>query len=255
MMVVDSVRALPQTPAIYLLTSKLSGKRYVGQARNLRTRWYAHRNAAQGAPNSSYGQQTAISRAMRTHGVANFTLTVLEHCAAEQLNEREQWWIGSLKTMVPDGYNLTSGGVPARRAKDVGARISAANKGRVKTPEWRAKLSAAHTGKKLSVEHRRKISEVQRGRKQSAESNLRRSLAMKGIARGPYSPAHRAAIAAGMSKEGHARSVAASKTPQAMERSRQARLGHKRTPEQCRRIREGVIRSYATRRDAEDSHA
>lgn len=211
-----SVRALPQTPAIYMLTCAVNGKRYVGQAANLRSRWYWHRNAACGASDSSYEQRTAIARAMRKYGVAQFTLTILEHCAVDALNEREVYWIATLGTLVPGGYNLTAGGVPARRAADVGARISIANKGRVKTPEWRAKLSAAHKGKKLTPEHRQKISDVQRGRTHSAETKARRSAALKGRKFGPYSAERCAAIKAGMTDAGRERTRAANQLRSAL---------------------------------------
>lgn len=213
-----STMALPQVPAIYLLTNLVNGKRYIGQARNLRKRWYWHRNAACGAPDSSYQQKTAIARAMRKYGVANFSLTIIEHCAQASLDGRESHWIAYLNTMVPAGYNLTAGGSHGLRSPDVGAKISAANRGRIKTTEWRAKLSMAHAGKKLSPEHRRKISEVQKGRKQSPESNAKRSLKLKGVKRGPYSLERCAAIAAGMTPEGRLRTLAASLAPDVVAR-------------------------------------
>lgn len=220
--------------AIYLITCLVNGKQYVGQARNLRVRWQFHRSAALGKPNQSYTQKMAISLSMRKHGFENFEFTILETCDVDKLDAREVHWITVLKTLSPDGYNLTSGGVhPKRFAKEVGERISAANKGHVKTPEWRAALSEAHKGKKLSAEHRKKIGEVQKGRIQSAESNAKRSAAMKGIPRGPYSAEHCAAISAGMTEEGKLRTKAASMAPEALERNRLARIGKKRTPEQC----------------------
>ncbi len=192
--------ALLQISGIYRITNIINGKQYVGQAQNIRLRWYWHRNAACGAPDSSYEQKTAIARSMRKYGFANFTIEILEACPHELLNEREVHWIASLGTMAPTGYNLTSGGVPARRTADVGARISAANKGRVKTPEWRAALSAAHKGKKLSAEHRRKISENQTGRPQSAESNRKRSMALKGRQVHLQTPEIRAKISASLKR-------------------------------------------------------
>ena len=238
------VAALPKVSAIYKITNLVNGKRYIGQARNVRVRWYWHRNAACGAPDSSYEQKTAIARAMRKYGFANFTIEILEQCSPELLNDREVYWIARMGTMVPTGYNLTSGGVPARRADEVGARISAANKGRRKTPEWRAALSAAHKGKKLTPEHREKISQIMKTRVHTDESKAKRSAALKGKKVGPYSAERCAAISAGMSKEGHKRSVAASLQPAAMEKRVAKLRGQKRTPEQCVRFSEAQLRRH-----------
>lgn len=201
--------ALPQVSAVYMLTNTVNGRRYVGQAKNVRTRWYWHRNAANGAPNSKYSQRTAIAKAMRKHGAEKFTITILEECAQDVIDEREVFWIAQMGTMHPAGYNLTTGGKPARRALDVGAKISAANKGRVKTPEWRAKLSAAHKGKVISAETRAKISALQRGRPQKPEVNEKRRASMLGKNRRPCSPEKRAKISATLKARNAARREAA----------------------------------------------
>lgn len=195
---------------VYLIRHRETGKSYVGQTtETARRRWGAHVNKALAEEGQSYSTRTAIARAMRKHGHHNFDFAILEVCLPEELDAREAHWIATLGTMRPAGYNLTAGGCNAPRGPEVGAKISAANKGRVKTPEWRAKLSAAHKGKKLSAEHCAKITAVQLGRKQTPEHIASRVAGMTGKKRGPYSDEHRAAIAAGMSEEGKVRTRAA----------------------------------------------
>lgn len=219
---------------IYLIAHKESGKGYVGQTRQgPRIRWLAHCNRALAAEGRSYATRTAITRAMRKHGVESFEFDILEECPAVDLDGREAHWIAKLGTLVPAGYNLTEGGNTSRRSADVAARISAANKGRIKDAEWRSRLSASHTGKILSAEHKAKISAVQMGRKQSAETNAKRSVALKGKPIGPHSPERRAAIAAGMTEAGKIR-------------SKLSHLGVKRSDETKQKMREVWARRKET---------
>lgn len=50
-------------------------------------------------------------RAIQKYGWENFKVEILEEgLTFEQANEREQYWIGQLNTMAPNGYNLQPGG-------------------------------------------------------------------------------------------------------------------------------------------------
>lgn len=75
---------------------------YVGQTnRKLRVRLCSHQNNPSGY----------IGRAIRKYGLKNFKVEILEECETpEQLNEREIFWISTLNTKSPNGYNLTDGG-------------------------------------------------------------------------------------------------------------------------------------------------
>lgn len=86
---------------IYLITNTISGMKYVGQTiQQLRERIWQHK----------YHGELYIDQEIQRLGWENFTVTVLETCPIELLNEREIFWIAELKTKYPDGYNLTSGG-------------------------------------------------------------------------------------------------------------------------------------------------
>ncbi|MBQ6296207.1 MAG: GIY-YIG nuclease family protein [Selenomonadaceae bacterium] len=134
---------------IYLITNLLNGMKYVGQTtQKLTVRLKAHRNA------DSY-----IGRAIRRYGRENFKIEVLEECeTAEQLNEREIFWIAELNCMSPNGYNCTEGGFGGM-------------KGYSHTPKAREKISAALLGNKRSLgyhhteEARAKIRVAQLGEK------------------------------------------------------------------------------------------
>ena len=93
---------------IYKITNKANGKIYVGQSIDIEERWKQHRWKAFNC--NEVGYHSAIHAAMRKYGLDNFAYEVLEQCAAEELDEKERYWINLLNCVVPNGYNILSGG-------------------------------------------------------------------------------------------------------------------------------------------------
>ena len=93
---------MKKSMVIYLLTDTTNGMQYVGQTtQTLQKRLNEHRRK----------HHTYVDRAISSHGWANFTVELLEECATlDELNERERYWIATLNTKAPNGYNLTEGG-------------------------------------------------------------------------------------------------------------------------------------------------
>ena len=89
---------------IYLITNKVNGHSYVGQSRDIKTRWLSHKEDALNPNSSSY--KYPLQCAMRKYGMNNFSFTVLEESTVEELNKLESFWIQKLK---PE-YNQTIGG-------------------------------------------------------------------------------------------------------------------------------------------------
>lgn len=83
---------------IYKITNNINGKSYIGKTtKTAEERYKEHQyNHKQG--------QTHLYRAMRKHGIDNFSISVVEQ--TENLNEREKYWIS---TLSPE-YNMTIGG-------------------------------------------------------------------------------------------------------------------------------------------------
>lgn len=95
---------------IYKITNIINNKLYVGQTTKKRPtdRFSQHRyyaNHPEQESNISY-----LHRAMASDGVNNFKFEILEEVDDDILNSREQYWIEKLKTLAPNGYNLTEGG-------------------------------------------------------------------------------------------------------------------------------------------------
>lgn len=78
---------------VYLFTNLKSGKKYIGSAKNLRTRFMQYFN-------SNYLERNNymyIYRAILKHGMSNFSLAVVEYCEPEQCLEREDFYLSSLE--------------------------------------------------------------------------------------------------------------------------------------------------------------
>jgi group I intron endonuclease len=90
---------------IYMFKNKVSGKIYVGKTKgSLENRVQEHLKIM----NKS---KTIFHKALRSYGMKNFVVSVLEICdSLERLNEREVYWIKTLETINPRGYNLVKGG-------------------------------------------------------------------------------------------------------------------------------------------------
>lgn len=90
---------------VYKLENLVNHKVYVGQAKDPANRKAGHFYAAR------KGNQRPLYRSIRKHGVENFLFEVIEECADELINEREQHWVTHFDSFNPEkGYNLTSGG-------------------------------------------------------------------------------------------------------------------------------------------------
>lgn len=133
----------------------MNGKQYVGQTiQTLQARWKRH--CWESTQNRA---AMAITRAIAKYGSESFLLEELERCPLETLDARECYWIETLSTLSPGGYNLSPGG-GARHSlsAEARARISAANTGRKASPETLEKLRVSHLGQKHSPEQRAKAS-------------------------------------------------------------------------------------------------
>lgn len=89
---------------IYKIENLVNHKIYIGQSRNIKDRWRAHRTRYQKEDGPLY-------RAIRKYGLENFSFEILEECSIEQLNDREKYWIKYYDSFNREkGYNLTEGG-------------------------------------------------------------------------------------------------------------------------------------------------
>lgn len=90
---------------IYKITSKATGKSYIGQSTNIKNRWTDHIKSALEISSIAKNQ---LYSAMKQDGIDNFTFEIIEQCPKEELNQREKYYISFFKTN-DWGLNMTSG--------------------------------------------------------------------------------------------------------------------------------------------------
>lgn len=105
---------------IYCVEHIATGKKYVGQTRSHRLNHGRYRpfgaearfrtHISEAVCNTKHKSGHLLGIDIRQYGADAFRLTTLEMCDVNASDDREKYWIETLKTMYPDGYNLTSGG-------------------------------------------------------------------------------------------------------------------------------------------------
>ena len=81
---------------IYKITNLITQKSYIGQSLNINRRFQEHCRK----------NEQQIDQSIQKYGLDNFKFEILEECSAEQLNDREDYWIEYYNTIVPNGYNI-----------------------------------------------------------------------------------------------------------------------------------------------------
>ena len=76
---------------IYKITNLINKKCYIGQSRDIQKRWNSHKTRPFNEKDEDYNK--ILYKAIRKYGLENFSFEVLEECKAEQLNEKENYWI------------------------------------------------------------------------------------------------------------------------------------------------------------------
>lgn len=97
-----SIVIADKVPGIYMIRNNVTQKLYIGQSHNVFDRLHWHRLVL----NKGTHHCSALQNTWNKHGEDNFSLEQIESCDLSILTEREQYWIDSFNTLVPNGYNL-----------------------------------------------------------------------------------------------------------------------------------------------------
>lgn len=94
---------------VYVVTHKSSGKRYVGiTVQSLGRRWEYHQDQARAGHIRS---EQSLHAAIRKFGAHEFAIEQIDTGNSKgSLETKERKWIKKLGTLVPDGFNISTGG-------------------------------------------------------------------------------------------------------------------------------------------------
>lgn len=183
---------------IYKILNKINGKFYIGSAINFKRRFARHARLL----NTKEHPNEYLQNAWNKYWSISFEFIILQYVENKaDLIKYEQVWLNFTRCYDREvGYNICkiadnrTGILHSAAAK---IKMSEANKGRIKSPEWQAKITSALTGKKrdpsvgkahsermkgrdISEQTKINMAVGQAGRKHSQESKDKRSLALKG---------------------------------------------------------------------------
>lgn len=196
----DDWQQLPAQPGIYSIRHRATGREYVGQSKDVRSRIASHRYAR---------SWHYFGRAVRKYGCAAFDVCLVALGAPEDLGQLEQDAIAARGTMSPNGFNLSAGGLGPTGVTWSYERRQAQSINRTgirQTEEAKAKMREAalryngFKGKKHTAETKAKIGaatvRIHTGLKRSDETKARISAALVGRAPTVLSPEGRERLAA-----------------------------------------------------------
>ena len=200
---------------IYAITNTVNGKKYIGSASNLKSRWSRHRSGLNLGTHNSIKLQNSWNQ----HGADCFVFEVVEFVSSKSdLLSREQLWIDKFSSATCDGYN-----VMPRAGSSLGYKYP---------PAFGAAISARKKGIKFSEEHKAKLSAWQVGKKESSETKARKSAALKGRPRAPEVVAKMGRKNSQETIEKRRASLTGLKrSPEVVEKMRLVMLGTKLSPE------------------------
>ncbi len=156
---------------VYSITNKINKKQYVGITEiGISSRFKLHIKESK----KKKKRKSVIGKAINKYGIDNFVVEQIDFAKDKfELVEKERYWIKQLNTIVPYGYNLTTGGEGSKgfTISDVSRKkMSLAksgkydgknnpNYGKIHSAETRQLISKSQIGKKHTEEHKKKVSE------------------------------------------------------------------------------------------------
>jgi group I intron endonuclease len=136
---------------IYCIENLINNKKYIGQSKDIYTRWSNHKWYL----NENNHENNHLQNAWNKYGENNFKFYIIEECNENIIDEREQYLIAYYKTTIDlNGYNLDTGGNHNKHhSKETKEKIRKSNTGKVASKETRLKISKNRTGKLIGEKH------------------------------------------------------------------------------------------------------
>lgn len=110
---------------VYKITNKTNGKYYIGQAvkylSQSKTKWGAigrWKSHIREALSSQKDHCILLNNAIRKYGHSNFDLEVICDCDLDDIDNNEMLYIKQYNSLVPNGYNLKTGGAKGKDSEE-----------------------------------------------------------------------------------------------------------------------------------------
>jgi len=165
---------------VYILQNKINNKHYVGQ-----TTLNVDKRISQHLYDANKGKNYPIYNAIRKYNIDNFDIKTIQ-CNSnnqEDLDKLECDTIINLNSMVPNGYNLRTGGSRGKHSEESKKKMSEAAKGKIVSKETRRRISKARKGKNTGPrpeEVCKKIAKTLKGHGVTKEARQKMSKAKTG---------------------------------------------------------------------------
>lgn len=158
---------------IYKISNNINGKFYIGKAINAEKRFKRHKYLAK------KGVKRHFYNAIRKYGENNFTLSIIEECDNEIINDREKYWIERLNATNPlIGYNNASGGEGGNtwqyntHKEDTKKKLSQKLKGHAVNYDAIKKQAEKRKGTHIPEKQKQKISATLKEKYKKGEINI-----------------------------------------------------------------------------------
>lgn len=137
---------------IYAILNLENKKFYIGQASNLKLRWWQHKNSL----SKNKHHSSILQRAWNKYGEQNFVYLIVEKCDKLDLTKREQYYLDLWK---PE-YNIckiAESVLGVKRSEETKQKMSLASKSRIRSVSEIERLKTLRKGTKLTQEHKNKL--------------------------------------------------------------------------------------------------
>jgi group I intron endonuclease len=146
---------------IYRITSP-NNKSYIGQVnevKGIRNRWLQHINTSKKDPTKG---SRVLNLAILKYGHENFKIEILCKIHENIKDQTEQFCIAFYNTLVPNGYNLQTGGTFTKHSIETKQKRSQSLKKLLENPDKRKVWSNVKKGKPQNNKNNRKYKDDQK---------------------------------------------------------------------------------------------
>lgn len=150
---------LPERSGIYQILNRITQKRYIGYASNIRARLKGHGSDL----NKKQHPNSYLQKAWLKYGESNFIFSVIEECPKDVLCLMEDYWVKILKTTDEYfGYNIkqTDPNGKAGQAESTKEKLRLINKGKKPSDlciARRKKIQMSKEGRERQIESLKKV--------------------------------------------------------------------------------------------------